>query len=178
MKTLSMRAMLRVALAGVTAAALASGIAVGAAVEQPPNHANRLEATFEETRLAVTDRADLEIRQVITFGTGTLAGFGAATEIAAVSQDRTVSPCGPGSDTSPVMRRIVVPEGTLILKTLAHRCPTPSGLIALGEYEVDGAASTGVFANAWGQGSDTVEIEPPPSGAIIATISGKLHLVQ
>jgi hypothetical protein len=71
--------------------------------------------------LAVQDRAaDLGIRQVISSGIGTFEGFGAATEIGAVSIDLTVTPCGPGSSTSTIMRRIVVPNGTLVLKT-----PTP-----------------------------------------------------
>lgn len=121
--------------------------------------------------------ADLGIRQVITSGTGILEGFGAATELAAISQDHTLTPCGTGSSSSTILRRIVVPEGTLVLKTLAHRCPAGGGaIVATGEYQVDGDSSTGVFAGARGKGSETVRIDPPPSGAITATISGKLKL--
>jgi hypothetical protein len=173
MKKLRMRAMRRVVLVGA-ACVLAAGLVVSAAAQGLPNHANRFEAAFTETRLAVTDQPDLGIRQVINWGTGTFEGFGDATEIVAVSIDRTVTPCGPGSDTSTVMRRIVVPEGTLMLKTLAYRCPTASGLVVIGEYQVDGASSTGVFAGAWGSGSDTVQI----GTLVTTTISGKLHLVQ
>ena len=171
MKQLSIRALRRVAVVGVAGCALAYGLAIA---QGPPNHANRIGAVFTETRLDILDRPDLGIRQVINQGTGTFEGFGAATEIVAVSQDHTVTPCGPGSSTSTVMRRIVVPEGTLVLKTLAHRCPTASGLVAIGQFEVDGVSSTGVFAGAWGSGSDTVQI-----GAIVTTtISGKLYLVR
>jgi hypothetical protein len=174
MRRLSMRAALRISLIGV-ATVLVSGGIVGAAAE--PDHGNRLEATFTETRLAVQDRPDLGIRQVISKGTGSLDGFGAATEIGAVSIDLAVTPCGPGSSTSTIMRRIVVSQGTLVVKTLAHRCPTPTGLLATGEFQVDGASSTGVFAGAWGTGSEETEIAPAPASPIV-TISGKLHLAQ
>jgi hypothetical protein len=177
MKTLSRRAVLRISLIGVAAVVL-SGAIVGAASDTS-NDGNRLQATFTETRLAVQDRtADLGIRQVILSGTGTVDGFGAATEINAVSFDVMVTPCGPGSSTSTILRRIVVAEGTLVLKTLAHRCPTPTGILATGEYQVDGASSTGVFAGAWGRGSEKVDVAPPPSGAIVVTISGRLHLAE
>jgi hypothetical protein len=163
-------------------AALAAGVAVvSAAADSPPNHANRLRATFTETRLVVTDHvADLGIRQVINSGTGTLDGFGAATEMVAVSQDWAVPPCGPGSSTTTVMRRITVAQGMLVLKTLAHQCPVDgSGVrVATGDYQVDGVASTGIFAGAFGSGSDSVYIEPPPNGQVTATISGELHLAQ
>jgi hypothetical protein len=171
MNILSIRGFRHAAMVGVAGCVLAYGLAIA---QGPPNHANRIGAVFTETRLDILDRPDLGIRQVINQGTGTLDGFGAATEIVAVSYDRTVSPCGFGSDSTTILRRIVVPEGTLILKTLAHRCPTASGLVALGQFEVDGASSTGVFAGAWGSGSDTVQIGP----IVTATISGKLHLVQ
>jgi hypothetical protein len=172
----SMRAALRISLIGV-ATVLVSGGIVGAAAE--PDRGNRLEATFTETRLAVQDRAaDLGIRQVISRGIGTVDGFGAATEISAVSIDLAATPCGPGSSTSTILRRIVVSEGTLVLKTLAHRCPIPTGILATGEYQVDGASSTGVFAGAWGRGGEKVDVAPPPSGAIMVTISGKLHLAE
>jgi len=173
-----MRAALGISMVGVAVIVVAGGI-LSAAAEQPLNHINRLEATFAETRLAVQDRAaDLGIRQVINSGVGTFDGFGTATEISAVSIDLSVTPCGPGSSTSTVMRRIVVREGTLVLKTLAHRCPTSTGLVATGEYEIDGASSTGIFAGASGRGSEKVQIGPPPSGLIAVTISGELHLAQ
>jgi hypothetical protein len=153
-------------------------LAMGATASGSATHGNRLQITFEETRLAIHEPPGLGIRQVIGAGTGTFEGFGPASEIVAVSQDQTVTPCGAGSNTSTIMRRIVVPQGTLILKSLAHRCPSPTGITALGFYEVDGASSTGVFAGARGQGRDTTEIEPPPSGRVVATISGKLNLAK
>ena len=168
----------RPAAAGALAAVVAGVVAVGASADRPAVAGNRLLISFEETRVAIQDPPGLGMRQVIVSGVGTFDGFGAATELAAVSQDLTARPCGPGSSTSTVLRRITVPEGVLVLKTNAHRCPAPFGINAVGEFEIDGAASTGVFAGAWGSGSDTVEIEPPPSGRVVATISGKLHLAH
>lgn len=167
------RNMVRVALVVGMASIIPNGVRAGAGAGKQPALGNRIEATFTETRLVVTEPAGLGIRQVINSGVGTLEGFGDATEMVAVSIDRTVQPCGPGSDTTTVLRRIVVADGTLVLKTSAHRCPTSSGLVVYGEFEVDGASSTGVFAGAWGGGSDTVNIAIPINNV---TISGKLHL--
>ena len=52
----------------------------------PPNHANRLEATFAETNVSVTNRlADLGIFQLVNTGTGTVEGFGDATMTVSVA---------------------------------------------------------------------------------------------
>ena len=53
--------------------------------------------------------------------------------------------------------------------------PGRFGIKVIGRYEVDGDASTGIFAGARGHGSDTLEIGPPPDGPTV-TISGKLNL--
>lgn len=128
--------------------------------------------------MAIQEPPGLGMRQVIASGTGTFEGFGAATELVAVSQDHAITPCGPGSSTSTILRRIVVPEGILVVKSLAHRCPAPFGILATGRYEIDGAASTGVFAGARGRGRDIGEIEPPPTGRVVVTLTGKLHLAK
>jgi hypothetical protein len=152
---------------------LASILALHAAAS-PPNHANRLEATFSETTVSVTNRiADLGIFQLINTGTGSLEGFGAATMVLAMSQDRSVQPCGPGSWTNAGIRRIVVAEGVLILRSLADVCQTPAGPVALERWTVDGASSTGAFAGARGKGKGTVDITNRAS-----TLSGKLHLAR
>lgn len=170
---------IRHAVAASVIVVAAGALAVAAAADRSGNDGNRLLITFEETRVAIQDPPGLGMRQVIVSGVGTFEGFGAVTELAAVSQDLTVAPCGPGSNTSTILRRIVVPEqGTLILKSLAHRCPAPFGIHAVGRYEVDGASSTGIFAGARGRGSDEAEIAPPPSGRVVVTISGKLHLAK
>jgi hypothetical protein len=160
-------------------AASAMVVAVGAfavsAAAERAGIGNRLQITFEETRLSIQEPAGLGIRQSILSGIGTFDGYGAATELVAVSIDLSVTPCGAGSSTSTILRRVVVPQGVLVLKSLAHRCPGPFGINVSGRYEVDGAASTGIFAGASGRGTDTVESRPPPDAPLV-TISGKLKL--
>jgi hypothetical protein len=162
----------------VAASAMVVGVgafSVSAAAERAGNHGNRLQITFEETRLSIQEPAGLGIRQSILSGLGTFDGYGAATELVAVSIDLSVTPCGAGSSTSTILRRVVVPQGVLVLKSLAHRCPGPFGINVSGRYEVDGDASTGIFAGASGRGTDTVESRPPPDAPLV-TISGKLKL--
>src|SRR5215210_3021529 len=90
---------------------------VAYATAGPPNHANRLEATFHETvQVSTNNRAAYGIGQVILTGTGTLEGFGAATEVGGVTADNTIQPCGVGSETAAVTRRIITAEGTLSIR--------------------------------------------------------------
>jgi hypothetical protein len=150
---------------------LASGLALSAAAG-PPNHANRLEASFAESPASITNRiADLEILQLISTGIGTLEGFGSATVVVGITQDRSVTPCGPGSWTNAATRRIVVDGGVLVLREVGIRCPTESGPDITGTYEVDGLSSTGIFAGARGSGDDTVD-----SITHTSTLSGTLKL--
>ena len=103
------------------------GIVSAAQADEPPNHANRLEATFTETNVSVTNRvADLGVFQLINTGTGTVEGFGSATLVLSATQDRSVHPCGETSSTNAAIRRIVLADGVLVLRELVHICPTPS----------------------------------------------------
>ena len=71
------------------------GVVSAAQADEPPNHANRLEATFTETNVSVTNRvADLGVFQLINTGTGTVEGLGSATLMLSATQDRSVHPCG------------------------------------------------------------------------------------
>jgi hypothetical protein len=150
---------------------LASGFTLHAAAA-PPSHANRLEASFTESNASITNRiADLGTFQLINTGSGTVEGFGAATIVVGITQDRSVTPCGPGSWTNAATRRIVLQDGVLVLRELAIRCPTDSGPDIIGTYEVDGLSSTGIFAGARGSGEDTVNTVTHTS-----TLSGKLKL--
>ena len=166
---------IRHAVAASVIVVVAGVLAVGAAADGARSHGNRLQITFEETRLSIQEPPGLGMRQTILSGTGTFEGFGSATELVGVTIDLSVTPCGAGSSTSTILRRVVVPEGVLVLKSLAHRCPAEFGIRVIGRYEVDGDASTGIFAGARGHGSDTLEIGPPPDGPTV-TISGKLNL--
>jgi hypothetical protein len=164
-----MKKAIRLPLLVIALIALASGLALHAAAEAP-NQANRLEASFSETAASITNRiADLGTFQLINTGSGTVDGFGAATVVVGITQDRWVTPCGPGSWTNAATRRIVVDEGVLVLREVSIRCPTASGPDITGTYEVDGLSSTGIFAGARGTGDDAVNTVTHTS-----TISGKL----
>jgi hypothetical protein len=153
-------------------AVLGGGTVSVAHADDPPNHANRLEATFTETNVSVTNRvADLGVFQLINTGTGTVEGFGSATLVLSATQDRSVHPCGAVSSTNAAIRRIMLADGVLVLRELAHICPTPSGPLGTGTWDVDGAASTGIFADARGSGDVTIVI---PTNSV--TLSGKLNL--
>ena len=116
----------------VALSALASGVALNAA-SGASSDGNRFEATFSETNASITNRiADLGVFQLINTGTGTVEGFGPATMVIGVTQDRSVTPCGPGSWTNAAVRRIALGAGVLVLRELAHVCQTASGPVATG----------------------------------------------
>ena len=166
-----MKHALRLPLAVVSLVILASVIALHAAASSP-NHANRLEATFTETNVSVTNRiADVGVFQLINTGSGTLEGYGAAAMVVHVTQDRSVHPCGAGSWTNAAVRRITVAAGVLVIRELAYVCPTPSGPTGTATWTVDGPSSAGVFAGARGEGTETIDLTTHTS-----TLSGKLKL--
>jgi hypothetical protein len=157
-------------LAGLIALASSVALQTTAGAED----GNRLEASFTETRVSITDRiADLGVFQIINSGSGTLGGFGAATMIIGVTQDRSVHPCGPESWTNAGVRRITVAAGVLVVRELAYVCASAAGPIASSTWTVDGAASTGAFAGARGNGEGSVDLT-----AHTSTLAGKLHLDQ
>jgi hypothetical protein len=151
--------------------ALASGLALHTAAGAP-NEANRFQATFSESSASVTNRiADLQTFQLINTGSGTVEGFGTATVVVGITQDRSLTPCGPGSWTNAATRRIVLDGGVLILQELSIACQTATGPVITGTYEIDGLSSTGVFAGASGSGQLTVHVSTSTT-----TLSGKLKL--
>ena len=165
---------------------LAAGTLTGGAAApdslQPPHAqalvlANRLEATFTEgspPMRTASCAAEPKICQAVLKGNGSLKGFGPATEIAGVTRDRAVTPCGAGSDSEVYTRRIRTSAGVLALRAWGVRCPTAVGFRVRARYQVDGAASTGAFAGARGRGRDTVSLEAGSFGHV--TISGTLTL--
>ena len=163
---------MRLLLLAVALVALASGIALSSA-SGASRDSKRFEAHFQESNVSVTNRiADLGLFQLMNTGTGTVDGFGPATLLLAVSQDRSVTPCGPGSWTNAGIRRIVVAAGVLILRIKAYVCQTGAGPVATGTWHVDGDSSTGIFAGARGSGTETVHIPTAQS-----SLTGKLKLV-
>ena len=149
---------LRLLLLAAALVALASGAALNSA-SGASSDSKRFEANFQESNVTVTNRiADLGLFQLMNTGTGTVEGFGPATMVLAMSQDRSVTPCGPGSWTNAGIRRIVVAAGVLILRNKAFVCQTGAGPVATGTWRVDGESSTGIFAGARGSGTETVHI--------------------
>jgi hypothetical protein len=166
-----MKNALRLPLVAVALTILASILALHAAAS-PSSEGNRFEATFSETNASVTNRiADLGVFQLINTGTGTVEGLGDATIMLSATQDRTVQPCGAGSWTNAALRRIVLDGGVLVLRELVHICPTASGPVGTGSWQVDGASSTGIFADARGHGDASIDV-----ATRTATLTGKLHL--
>ena len=159
----------RLRLVATALVALVGGVLAHSAAGAPNEE---FSASFVESRVSTTDRvADLGIFQFVNTGTGTVDGFGAATVVLAMSQDRSVQPCGAGSWTNAGVRRIVVSGGVLVLRTLAYVCQTAGGPQATGSWTVDGASSTGAFAGARGSGTESVDIPTRTS-----TLTGKLKL--
>jgi hypothetical protein len=146
-----------VAVAGMQASAVAS------------TDGNRLEATFTTSPVSVTP--NLGMVELILSGTGTVEGFGAATEVVGLVQDHAVTPCGAGSYSDTVSRRVVMHGGVLVTHEMGMTCVTASGLQARGTYQVDGLASTGIFAGARGTGDVMVDVATHHE-----TLSGKLIL--
>jgi hypothetical protein len=163
------------ALVAAVAAIATAGTLAAYAVASSPNQGNRLEATFTTSVAVVNNQlATYGIVQVIATGSGTLEGFGPATVTTGVTQDRTVTTCGPGSSVDQAAQRIVTTDGTLILRVSGTRCLDPDGTpVITGTFVVDGAASSGIFAGASGDG-DSVNTVGPTSSTV--TLAGKLKL--
>jgi hypothetical protein len=160
----------------VAVAALATaGTLAAYAVASSPNQGNRLEAAYTVSVAVLNNQlATYGIVQGIATGSGTLEGFGPVTVTTGFTQDRTVTTCGPGSSVDQAATRLVAAEGTLILRVSGTRCLQPDGTpVIRGTFVIDGAASSGIFAGASGDG-DLVNTIGPTSSSI--TLSGKLKL--
>jgi len=163
------------ALVVVAAALVTAGALVAYATASSPNQGNQLEARYT-TSIAVLNNqiATYGIVQAIATGSGTLEGFGPVTVTTGVTQDRTVTTCGPGSSVDQAATRIATADATLILRVSGTRCLDPFGTpIIRGTFIVDGAASSGIFAGASG-GGDLINTIGPTSNTV--TLSGKLML--
>jgi len=129
-----------------------------------------LKATFTDSDVSVTP--GLGMVELILTGTGTVQGFGAATDVVGVVEDFAASPCGPGGASNSAQTRIVVHGGVLELHEAAMNCVTASGSQVTGTYHVDGRASTGIFAGARGTGHVNVDVatgQDTLSGTLILT---------
>jgi len=129
-----------------------------------------LHATFTDS--AVSHTPGQGMVELILTGTGTVQGFGAATDVVGVVEDFAASPCGPGGASNSAQTRIAVHGGVLELHEAAMNCVTASGSQVTGTYHVDGRASTGIFARARGTGHVNVDVatgQDTLSGTLILT---------
>jgi len=90
-------------------------------------------------------------------GTGTLAPYGPVTFTTMITADTRQPPCGTGSQwVNRIIRTITTSQGTLVLHEAGLLCPQPRlGGQVKAVWAADGTDSTGIFASARGQGSDT-----------------------
>ena len=128
-----------------------------------------LHATFTDS--AVSHTPGQGMVELILTGTGTVQGFGAATDVVGVVEDFAASPCGPGGASNSAQLRIATHGGVLELSSAAMNCVTASGPQVTGTYRVDGQASTGIFAGARGTGHIRVDVATGQD-----TLSGTLIL--
>jgi hypothetical protein len=154
--------------AGALTASAAPAQSARGAADSPAG--SMLNAAFTTSAVSVTP--NLGMVELILTGTGTVQGFGAATEVVGVIQDFAVSPCGPGGASDSAQRRIVMHGGALVLHEAGMTCVTASGLQASATYRVDGQASTGIFAGARGSGHVSVDVATHHE-----TLSGTLILL-
>jgi len=112
-------------------------------------------------RLTVTDTATPVCKAGVCIirnhGTGTMTPYGKVTFTTVITADGNQPPCGASSQwVNRIIRTITTSKGKLVLHEAGLQCPQPAvGPQVQAVWAADGAGSTGVFARASGQGSDT-----------------------
>jgi hypothetical protein len=139
-------------LVGIAVAATAATAATTAA--DPHTVHISAELTVIQTAPRVCNAGVCIIRN---HGTGTLAPYGAVTFTTVVTADSNQPPCGATSEwVNRIIRTIITSNGTLVLNEAGLQCPKSGvGPQVKAVWAADGTDSTGIFAGADGQGSDT-----------------------
>jgi hypothetical protein len=143
-------------LAGIALAAVPAAAATG-----PHAAAARPRAVHISARLTVTHTAAPVCKAGVCIirnhGKGRLAPYGKVTFTTVVTADTRQPPCGAGSQwVNRIIRTITTRKGTLVLHEAGLACPQPRlGFQVKAVWAAAGADSTGIFARARGQGSDT-----------------------
>ncbi len=136
-------------LAGIALAAVPAAAATG-------THAVHISA-----RLTVTYTAPPVCKAGICIidnhGTGTMTPYGTVIFTTVITADGNQPPCGATSQwVNRIIRTIATSKGKLVLHEAGLQCPQPGiGPQVKAVWAADGADSTGIFAGARGQGSDT-----------------------
>ena len=156
MKTLNRS---RILLAAIPLAGIALAAAPAAAAAGP--HAAAARAVPISAQLTVTHTAPPVCTNGVcvirNHGHGTLTPYGAVTFTTVITADGNQSPCGATSQwVNRIIRTITTSQGNLVLHEAGLQCPQPgAGPQVKAVWAADGTDSTGTFAGATGQGSDT-----------------------
>jgi hypothetical protein len=89
-------------------------------------------------------------------GHGTLTPYGKVTFTTVITADTNQPPCGTGSQwVNRIVRTLTTSKGSLVLHEAGLLCPVSGTAQVKAVWAADGTDSTGTFAGATGQGSDT-----------------------
>jgi hypothetical protein len=149
----------RALLAAIPFAGLALAAIPAAAAAGP--HATAARTVQISAKLTVTHTAPpvctAGVCVIHNHGTGTLTPYGAVTFTTVITADGNQPPCGATSQwVNRIIRTITTSTGKLVLHEAGLQCPQPGvGPQVRAVWAADGADSTGTFAHATGQGSDT-----------------------
>jgi hypothetical protein len=149
----------RALLAAIPLAGLALAAIPAAAATGP--HAAASQTVHISAKLTVTHTAPpvctAGVCVIHNHGTGTMTPYGAVTFTTIITADGNQPPCGATSQwVNRIIRSIATSKGKLVLHEAGLQCPQPGvGPQVKAVWAADGADSTGTFAGATGQGSDT-----------------------
>lgn len=141
-------------LAGLALAAIPAAAAAGS--HAAASHTVQISARLHVTHTSVPD-CQGQICFIYNNGNGTLTPYGAVTFTTAITADGNQPPCGATSQwVTRITRTLTTSKGRLVLHEAGLQCPQPgTGSQVRLVWAADGADSTGIFAGATGQGSDT-----------------------
>jgi hypothetical protein len=141
-------------LVGIAMAAIPAAAAAG-------SHAAASRTVHISAQLTVTHTAmpvcTNGVCVIHNHGHGTLTPYGAVTFTTVITADSNQPPCGATSQwVNRIIRTITTSQGKLVMHEAGLQCPQPGvGPQVKAVWAADGTDSTGTFAGATGQGSDT-----------------------
>ncbi len=148
----------RILLAAVPLAGLALAAIPGAAAAVP--YIGGSQTVHISAKLIVTHTAPPKCKAGVCIvknnGHGTLTPYGTVTFTTVITADTNQPPCGTGSQwVNRIVRTITTSKGKLVLHEAGLLCPESGTAQVKAVWAADGTDSTGIFAGATGQGSDT-----------------------
>jgi hypothetical protein len=145
--------MAAIPIAGIALAAIPAAAATGP-------HADASRTVHISAKLTVTHTAPAKCKAgiciVSNHGHGTVTPYGSVTFTTVITADTNQPPCGTTSQwVNRIVRTITTSKGKLVLHEAGLLCPRSGAAQVRAVWAADGADSTGIFAGAAGQGSDT-----------------------